>query len=231
MRLADKVAVITGSASGIGLATADRFRLEGAQVLGLDLTAEAPCDVSSASDVEAAAERVRRVDVLVHAAGISPFGRTLDIPVEDFERVWRINFLGAVHVVKSFAPLMPDGASIVLVSSINAITGAPGLAAYAAAKGALLTFGRTLALELADRRIRVNTVCPASVDTPMLQSSFDRQPDPAAARARNILRHPLGRLGTAEDVANMILFLASDESSWITGGTHLVDGGALINRS
>jgi 2-keto-3-deoxy-L-fuconate dehydrogenase len=105
------------------------------------------------------------------------------------------------------------------------------LSAYSASKGALLTFGRTLALELADRRIRVNTVCPASVDTPMLQAAYNRQPDPAAARERNILRHPLGRLGTADDVANMILFLASDESSWVTGGTHLIDGGALINRS
>jgi 2-keto-3-deoxy-L-fuconate dehydrogenase len=95
----------------------------------------------------------------------------------------------------------------------------------------LITLGRTLALELAERRIRVNSVCPASVDTPMLQASYDRQANPAAARERNIGRHPLGRLGTPEDVANLVLFLASDESLWITGGTHLVDGGALINRS
>src|SRR5262249_3882084 len=102
---------------------------------------------------------------------------------------------------------------------------------YAASKGALVTLAKTMALELADRGVRVNCICPASVDTPMLQFAFARQPDAAEARQRNIRRHPLGRLGTPADVANMALFLASDESSWVTGGIHVIDGGALINRS
>jgi len=176
-------------------------------------------------------ETVGRVDVLVHCAAISVFGRTLETSEEDFERILRVNFLGAVNVAKAFDRQLPSGASIVFIASINGIVGAPGLSAYAASKGALITLARTLALELAERRIRVNSVCPASVDTGMLQDSFDRTSNPAEARERNIARHPLGRLGAPEDVANLVLFLASDESSWITGGTHLIDGGALINRS
>lgn len=231
MRLADKVAVVTGSASGIGQACVERFLAEGARVIGVDVDGESRCDVSRFEDVQRVASTSSRADVLVHAAGISVPGRTLETTEADFERMWRVNFLGAVNLVKAFDGQLRSGASIIFISSINALVGAPGLSGYAASKGALLTLGHSLALELAERRIRVNTICPASIDTPMLRASFDRQPDPAAARARNILRHPLGRLGTAEDVANLALFLASDESSWITGSVHMVDGGALINRS
>lgn len=235
MRLADKLAVITGAASGIGQACAERFAAEGARVFGADVSGQPRCDVSRLEDLQLLASRVHeagcRAGVLVHAAGVSTPGRTLDTPEEEFERLWRVNFLGAVNLVKAFDAQLHAGSSIIFVSSINALVGAPGLSAYAASKGALLTLGYSLALEVAERRIRVNTICPASIDTPMLRASFDRQADPAAARARNILRHPLGRLGTAEDVANLALFLASDESSWITGTVHMVDGGALINRS
>jgi NAD(P)-dependent dehydrogenase (short-subunit alcohol dehydrogenase family) len=231
MRLADKVAVVTGSASGIGQACAERLAAEGARVVGADLAGDPPCDVARIQDLERLAASSTGADVLVHAAGIATPGRTLETAEADFERMWRVNFLGAVNLVKAFDRQLRPGASIIFISSINALVGAPGLSAYAASKGALLTLGNTLALELAERRIRVNTVCPASIDTPMLQASFDRQPDPVAARARNVLRHPLGRLGTPEDVANLVLFLASDESSWITGSVHMVDGGALINRS
>ena len=104
------------------------------------------------------------------------------------------------------------------------------MAAYATSKGAIITFSRTLALEQAENGIRVNCICPASVDTPMLQASFDRTADPQSARINNIKRHPLGRLATPEDVANLVLFLASEESSFITGGTYVVDGGATLAR-
>jgi 2-keto-3-deoxy-L-fuconate dehydrogenase len=237
MRLPNKVAVITGAASGIGRACAERFAVEGARVFGLDIVSAPPwqCDVSVLGEVRAVAAQVAEtagsVDVLVHCAAISVFGRTLETSEEDFERILRVNFLGAVNVAKAFDRQLDSGASIIFIASINGIVGAPGLSAYAASKGALITLARTLALELAERRIRVNSVCPASVDTGMLQTSFDRTSNPAEARERNIACHPLGRLGTPDDVANLVLFLASDESSWITGGTHLVDGGALINRS
>jgi len=229
--------VITGAASGIGRSCAERFAVEGARVFGLDVVSAPPwqCDVSRLGEVRAVAAQVAEtagsVDVLVHCAAISVFGRTLETSEGDFERILRVNFLGAVNVTKAFDRQLPSCASIIFIASINGIVGAPGLSAYAASKGALITLARTLALELAERRIRVNSVCPASVDTGMLQASFDRTSNPAEARERNIARHPLGRLGTPEDVANLVLCLASDESSWITGGTHLVDGGALINRS
>jgi 2-keto-3-deoxy-L-fuconate dehydrogenase len=129
-------------------------------------------------------------------------------------------------------PLMRDagGGAIVNMSSITGIVGAPGMAAYSTSKGAIITLTRTLALEVAENGIRVNCICPASIDTPMLRASFDRQPDPEAARARNVKRHPLGRLGTADEVASLALFLASDEASFITGGTYVIDGGALLAR-
>ena len=231
MRLRNKVAAITGAASGIGLACVERFEAEGARVFGADVAGEPRCDVASFSDMQEFAKRAGDAQVLVHAAGIAIPGRTLETSDEDFERMWRVNFLGAVHMVRAFEPQLREGASVIFVSSINALVGAPGLSGYAASKGALMTLGHSLALELASRGIRVNTICPASIDTPMLRASFDRQPDPATARARNILRHPLGRLGVPEDVANLALFLASDESSWITGSVHMIDGGALINRS
>jgi len=120
--------------------------------------------------------------------------------------------------------------SIVVLASITGIVGAPGLSAYAASKGALITWTRTLALELAESQVRVNCVCPASIDTPLLRASFESLPDPQRARQANIKRHPLGRFGTPEDVANLILFLASSEASWITGGTYVIDGGASIAR-
>ena len=233
MRLQNKTAVISGSSGGVGRSCVDRFAVEGARVFGLDVASAPPwrCDVSSFGEVQAVAEMTGSVDVLVHCAAVSVFGKTLETSEEDFERVLRVNLLGAVNLVKAFDGQLHAGASIIFIASINGIVGAPGLSAYAASKGALITLGRTLALELAERRIRVNSVCPASIDTAMLQASFDRQANPAEARERNIGRHPLGRLGSPEDVANLVLFLASDESSWITGGTHLVDGGALINRS
>jgi NAD(P)-dependent dehydrogenase (short-subunit alcohol dehydrogenase family) len=233
MQLSGKNAVITGAASGIGKACAGRFTGEGARVYGLDVASQPRCDISAIEDVQRAAAEMGGipVHVLVHCAAVSTFGQTLETSQADFERIYRVNVIGAVNLVKAFDAHLGAGASIVIVASITGIVGAPGLSAYAASKGALITLSRTLALELAPRRIRVNCVCPASVDTPMLQSSFERQPDPLEAREHNIRRHPLGRLGTPEDVANLALFLASDESGWITGATHMVDGGALINRS
>jgi NAD(P)-dependent dehydrogenase (short-subunit alcohol dehydrogenase family) len=122
------------------------------------------------------------------------------------------------------------GGSVVLTSSINARFATPTLAAYASSKAALEALVRTAALELAPLQIRVNAVAPASIDTPMLQSSFAREADPVAARERNIDRHPLGRLGTAQDVADVAAFLAGDESRWMTGTVIPVDGGAAVTR-
>lgn len=230
MRFQNRRAVITGAAGGIGRACVERFEREGARVLRLDL-AEG-CDVRSEEQVRRAAETFGVPDVLVHCVATTAFLDTLSTARQEWLRILEVNVWGVVNVCRVFVPAMRArrSGSIVIVSSITGIVGAPGLSAYAASKGALITLARTLALELAPDSIRVNCVCPASVDTPMLQAAFEHTGDPARARELNVRRHPLGRLGRPEDVANLVAFLASEEASWITGGTYLIDGGASIAR-
>jgi len=254
MRLAGQVAIVTGSGSGIGRASAVRFAREGASVTVVDLDASAADavageiageggaafgvagDASREDDVATMVERTLQAygspTVLVNSAATTSFGTLAESPVQELDRVMRVNVGSAWICARAVIPLMraARGGAIVNLSSITGIVGAPGMAAYSTSKGAIITLTRTLALELAEEGIRVNCICPASIDTPMLQASFDRQADPQAARARNVKRHPLGRLGTAEDVANLALFLASDEAAFITGGTYVVDGGALLAR-
>lgn len=256
MRVQDKVAIVTGAGSGIGRASAVRFAREGARVLVTDVDARAAEDttrriqdvggiaVALAGDlahpaaataiVDAARGAFGRVDVLLHCAAVNTFGTVEASPADaaDFDRVWTVNVRGAWLLARAVIPQLraAGGGAIITLSSITGIIGAPGMAAYATTKGALLTLTRTLALEVAEAGIRVNAICPASIDTPMLQEAFARQPDPIEARARNVKRHPLGRLGTPEDVASLALFLASDEAAFITGGTYVIDGGALLAR-
>jgi NAD(P)-dependent dehydrogenase (short-subunit alcohol dehydrogenase family) len=254
MRLADKVAIVTGGGSGIGRAAALRFAAEGAAVAVADVSDTAAREtqaqianaggraiavVGDLSRTEAARTLVEHTaaafgtpTVLLSSAGITAFGSVEERDGDELDRVLGINVRSIWLCAQAVIPLMRDagGGSIVNLSSITGIVGAPGMAAYATSKGAIITLTRTLALEVAESQIRVNCICPASIDTPMLRASFDRLPDPEAARARNVKRHPLGRFGTPEDVANLALFLASDESSFITGGTYVIDGGASIAR-
>jgi NAD(P)-dependent dehydrogenase (short-subunit alcohol dehydrogenase family) len=243
MRMEKQVVLVTGGAGGIGAATVARMVREGAKVASLDRVAHeveavftATVDLNEPEALEEAAEKVRSAvgdpDVVIHCAAASVFGDTVETSDEDIERIFRVNVGSAFRLGKIFAPAMQrkSRGAFVLLSSITGIVGAQGLSAYAASKGALITLTRTMALELAESGVRVNCVCPASVDTLLLRQSFERAPDPEAARERNRKRHPLGRFGTPEDIANLVLFLASDEASWITGGTYVIDGGASIAR-
>jgi NAD(P)-dependent dehydrogenase (short-subunit alcohol dehydrogenase family) len=254
VRLAGKVAVVTGGGSGIGRASAMCFAREGARVVVADLDGAAAgvtereigreggtaigvvADVTREEDVGRLVDRTRQIfgppTVLLNNAATTSFGTLAESPPDELDRVLAVNVRSAWVCARAVIPLMRDtgGGTIVNMSSITGIVGAPGMAAYSTSKGAIITLTRTLALELAEDGIRVNCICPASIDTPMLQASFDRLPDPAAARARNVKRHPLGRLGTADEVAKLALFLASDDASFITGATYVIDGGALLAR-
>lgn len=236
-----RVVLVTGAASGIGAAVVARLRADGARVAALDQVTPDGADASAVADLRSPAAVTTAVsalraalgpfDALVHCAGICPPGSTLDSDDALWMDVYAVNVVGAVRVMREVVPDMRGrGGSIVLVSSINARFATPTLAAYAASKAAVESLVRTAALEFAPWQVRVNGMAPASVDTPMMQASFALDSDPEAARQRNIGRHPLGRLGTADDVAELALFLVGDGSAWLTGGIFPIDGGASVTR-
>ncbi len=237
-----EVVLVSGAASGIGAAVVQRLREEGARVAALDRQPVADADASAQADLrsaEAVTQAVGQlvsalgpINALVHCAGVCPAGGTLEGDDELWLDTYSVNVLGALRVMRAVLPGMRErgAGAVVLVSSINARFATPTLAAYAASKAALEEVARTAALEFAADGVRVNVIAPASVDTPMLQASFARADDPAAARQRNVQRHPLGRLGTPEDAAELALFLVSPRSGWITGGIFPLDGGAGVTR-
>ncbi len=242
MSLSGRAAIVTGAASGIGAAVARHLRELGAKVAGIDLAASSDVSLSFevdlrdddaiASAVKKASDAHGHATILVHCAGVCPPGSLLESDDATYLDTYNVNVVSAVRLLRHCVPGMQrnSGGSVILASSINARFATPTLAAYAASKAALESLVRTAALELATSQIRVNAIAPASIDTPMLQASFLRETDPALARERNIGRHPLGRLGVAEDVAELVAFLAGDGSRWITGAVIPIDGGAAVTR-
>jgi NAD(P)-dependent dehydrogenase (short-subunit alcohol dehydrogenase family) len=236
-RLDGKVCVITGAAGGIGAATAEAFAREGARVVGVDLHDGSPGDLALAVDVtdEQAVhdmyarvrEELGRIDVLFNNAGISPDDDTsvLDTTLEAWQRVQDVNLKSVFLCCKHGIPhlLEGGGGSVINTASFVAVMGAAtSQISYTASKGGVLALTRELGVEFARRNIRVNALCPGPVDTPLLQELFAK--DPARA-ARRLVHVPMGRFGKAEEIANGVLFLASDESSFMTATTFLVDGG------
>jgi NAD(P)-dependent dehydrogenase (short-subunit alcohol dehydrogenase family) len=237
-----RIAVVTGSQGGIGRSVVKALCDEGALVIGLDRVSSAvstldlTCDIGVDSDVEEAASIVKTKfgdpHFVVHAAAASDMGTAAQTHPEVYQAIYNVNVVGAVRLLRSFAPAMSArrAGSFVFISSVNASFATPGLAAYAASKAALDSLVQTAAVELGPDNVRVNSVRPASVETPLLLEGFARTEDPIAARSKNILRHPLGRLGQPTDIARLVLFLLSDEASWITGSHYSIDGGAGATR-
>lgn len=240
-QLSGHVALVTGAASGIGAAIVSRLRAEGARVAGLDVNPGAASDHDLCADLRSSAALEKAIaeavgvlgapDIVVHAAAASFSGGVFDTEPATFLDLYDVNVVGAVRLLQLCVPAMrARGGSVIVLSSINADFATPSLAAYAATKAALNNLVQTAALELASSNITINAIAPASVDTPALRASFARAADPEDARVRNVARHPLGRLGTAEEVAELALFLASDRARWITGSIYSIDGGAGVTR-
>jgi NAD(P)-dependent dehydrogenase (short-subunit alcohol dehydrogenase family) len=236
-RLEGKVAVVTGAAGGIGAATVEAFQREGAKVVGVDLLDGAPGDLALAVDVTEefavqqmyaqVAEQFGRIDILFNNAGISPDDDTsvLETTLEAWQRVQDVNLKSVFLCCKHGIPHLLDGGggSVVNTASFVAVMGAAtSQISYTASKGGVLALTRELGVEFARRGVRVNALCPGPVDTPLLQELFAK--DPARA-ARRLVHVPMGRFGKASEIANGVVFLASDESSFMTATTFLIDGG------
>ena len=236
-RLEGKVCVITGAASGIGAETARLFAEEGAKVVGVDLADGAPGDLAIKADVadeaavkatyEQAAEEFGGIDVLFNNAGINPTDdeSVLDTDLEAWERVQKVNLTSVFLCCKHGIPhlLARGGGSVINTASFVAVMGAAvSQGSYTASKGGVLSLSRELGVEFARRGVRVNALCPGPVNTPLLQELFAKDPEKAA---RRLIHVPMGRFGEAREVAQGALFLASDDSSYVTASTFLVDGG------
>jgi NAD(P)-dependent dehydrogenase (short-subunit alcohol dehydrogenase family) len=236
-RLVDKVCVITGAAGGIGAATADRFEREGAIVVGVDLLEHSVGSLSISADVTsedavvsmyaAARERFGRIDVLFNNAGISPTddASVLGTALDAYERVQATNLRSVFLCCKHGIPhlLESGGGSVINTASFVAVMGsATSQISYTASKGGVLAMSRELGVEFAKQGVRVNALCPGPVDTPLLRELYAS--DPAAAQ-RRLVHVPMGRFAEATEIANAVLFLASDESSYVNATEFLVDGG------
>ena len=237
-KLDNKVAVITGGTSGMGLATAKRFVAEGAHVfimgrrqheldaavkdIGTHVTG-VQGDIAKLPDLDRLYGIVKaqkgRVDIVFANAGVGEFVATDAVTEAHFDTTFDVNVKGTLFTVQKALPLLNDGGSIILTGSIASVKGIPAFGVYCASKAAIRSFVRTWTLELKDRKIRANVISPGTIDTPILA------PLPKQAIAQIVAGIPMGRMGSADEIANAAVFLASDESSFITGIELFVDGG------
>ena len=243
-KLEGKIAVITGGNSGIGLATAKRFVSEGANVfifgrrqneidagvseIGKNVIG-IQGDVSNLADLDRLFDVVKvqkgHLDILFANAGIAQFAPLGEISEEHFDKIFRINVKGLLFTVQKALPILEEGGSIILNASIGSSKGVGGSSVYSATKAAVRSFARTWTVDLRDRKIRVNAISPGPIDTPIF-SSITRNEEQSELFKKNIVNAvPMNRMGSPDEVAKVVSFLASDESSYVTGIELFVDGG------
>jgi NAD(P)-dependent dehydrogenase (short-subunit alcohol dehydrogenase family) len=243
-RLAGKRALVTAAGAGMGRAAALAFAREGAKVLATDLNSDslqalagregidtAALDVTSPEAVEAFVARTGAVDILFNCAGWVHQGSLAECTLADWDKSFNVNVRSMFLVVKAMLPRMVANGGGVILNMASVLGGekaAPNRLAYAASKAAVAGFTRALAIDHVKQAIRVNCVCPGTVDTPSLGDRINAFADPAQARRDFIARQPMGRLATAEEIAETFVYLVSDESSFMTGQAVFVDGGMSL---
>jgi meso-butanediol dehydrogenase / (S,S)-butanediol dehydrogenase / diacetyl reductase len=248
-RLKDTSVVVTGGGSGIGRASCLRLASEGARVLVTDLNGDAARAVrdeidaaggvafAAALDVAAAdlepalaglvEEHLGELDALVNNAGVGSAGTILETADEDWRRLFQVNVDGVFRCTRALLPPMLErgAGSVVNMASVGGLVGLTNRYAYCATKGAVVSMTRAMALDFAGMGVRVNCVCPGTTDTPWVESFAAAAPDPDAFRAQMAARQPIGRMGTAEEIAAAVAYLCSSDSEFVTGSALVVDGG------
>ena len=250
--MSNKVMIVSGGASGLGLAAAEKFAKNGYNIVLIDINEEkgkkaeqkikgmgvdavfCKCDISNKEEVQKAAkitkEKFGRADVLINNAGLEVRGSILQCTEDDWTRLYNINLKGIYYMSNAFVPMMVEQGkgAVVNTGSILGYRTVGERAAYSSSKGAIDTLTRTMAFDLAANNIRVNCVVPGAIDTPLLRGSINDSPDPAGTEKFLGSKSVFGRMGTSEEVANVMYFLASDEASFVTGAAYFVDGGWSI---
>ena len=239
-RLNDKTVLITAAAQGIGRAIADRFAAEGARVIATDINMDVlgtlkaanlttrRLDVLDLAAVAAAEREIGAIDVLVNCAGFVHHGTILDCEEKDFDFSTNLNVRAAYRMIRAFLPGMlarKNGTIVNIASIASSIAGVPNRFIYGTTKAGLIGLSKAVAVDFVTQGIRCNAICPGTVETPSLEQRMAARGDVAEARKAFIARQPMGRLGKAEEIAALALYLASDESAFVTGQEFVIDGG------
>jgi 2-keto-3-deoxy-L-fuconate dehydrogenase len=237
-RLQNKIALVTAAGQGIGRASAELFAQEGARVIAVDINPATlatltgmetrQVDLTDGAAIEALSRDVGGVDILFNCAGFVHAGTLLTTTDADFDFSFNLNVKSAYRMIRSFLPAMiaRGGGSIINMSSVaSSVIGVPNRFVYGASKAAVIGLTRSVAIDFVKDRIRCNVICPGTVQSPSLDQRLAATGDAAKARAEFVSRQPMGRIATAQEIAELALYLASDAAAFTTGATHIIDGG------